>query len=78
MRRTNPVILPLKMGQNSIDFSGLADPKCTGPGDKSIAKRLHTFFAGISYDHGEAVGHHGNVDRAHSHFETVSHYRKKW
>lgn len=78
MRRTNPVILPLKWGRNSIDFSGLADPKCTWPGDKSTAKRLHAFLRLISDDHVEAVGDHSDVNGAGAHFETVSHYRKKW
>ena len=78
MRRTNPVILPAKWGQNSIDFSGLEDPKFTCPGDKSTAKRLHTFGRCISDDYVEAVGDHCDVYRAGSHFETVSHYRKKW
>ena len=78
MRRTKTVILPLKEGQNCIDFMGLEDPKFTYPGDKSIGKWLHTCGRRISDDHVEAVGKHGDVNGAGSHFETVSHYRKKW
>jgi hypothetical protein len=78
MRRTNPVILPAKEGQNSIDFFGLEDPNFTYLGDKSIGKWLHTFGRRIADDHVEAVGDHRDVYKPGSHFETVSHYRKSW
>ena len=69
-------MLPEK-GQNSIDFSGLEDPKFTYLGDKCIGKWLHTLGRRISDNYIETVGNHGDVNKADAHFETVGHYRQK-